>query len=80
MNELVSIISNLSPISPVLTAAVVYLFIKTRSNNEAIQRHEKKFDKIDSLKIEAQLSQIQTDLNYIKALLLKNGEKKYENI
>lgn len=68
MTELVTIISNASP---VLAAVIIGILFKLRSYAKDIVTLQKRLDAYDALHIEATLASINANLEFIKAQILQ---------
>lgn len=76
MSDLVNIISNANPvIAASLIMLGVTLAMLRKGMDSRLKTIEKRLDEYDKLHIEATMAKIMTDLEYIKATLLKLAEK-----
>lgn len=76
MSDLVNIISNANPvIAASLIMLGVTLAMLRKGMDSRLNAVEKRLDEYDKLHIEATMAKIMTDLEYIKATLLKLAEK-----
>lgn len=76
MSDLVNIISNANPViaaSLIMLGATLAMLRKGMDSR--LNAVEKRLDEYDKLHIEATMAKIMTDLEYIKATLLKLAEK-----